>query len=148
MSARRTVAAGLFALTLLTACGDSQAEISARAQRQLQTRLEEVRTAVALADTIGAQSALEDLERSVSQLLDAGQLSEDRAAEILAAARAVGARLSLLPTPEPITSPSSEPSETTDPAPSDKPDTPSKDDKGDGKGKGEGNGKGDGKGHD
>lgn len=139
MTARRAVAAGLLALTLLGSCGDSQAEISARAQRQLQARLDEVRTAVALADRVGAQSALEDLERSVSQLLEAGQLSEDRGAEILAAAQDVAAQLSLLS--EPTTSPSPDPTETTDPAPSEKPDTPSKDED-ENKGKGEGKGKG------
>jgi hypothetical protein len=135
VSARRAVATGLLAVMLLAACG-GQAEISARARRQLQARLDEVRTAVAASDRREAQSALRDLERSVSQLLSANQLSEARATEILAAAQDVAAQLSLLPTPAPTYSPSSEPTET----PSEKPDKPDKPDKDEGKGKGEGHG--------
>jgi hypothetical protein len=137
VSVRRAVATGLLSVMLLAACG-GQAEISARARRQLQARLDEVRTAVAAADPREAQSALRDLERSVSQLLSANQLSEGRATEILAAAQDVAAQLSLLPTPAPTYSSSPEPSET----PSEKPDKPDKPDKDEGKGKGNGEGHG------
>jgi hypothetical protein len=139
VSARRAVATGLLAVMLLAACG-GQAEISARARRQLQARLDEVRTAVAAADPREAQSALRDLERSVSQLLSANQLSEGRATEILAAAQDVAAQLSLLSSPEPTFSSSPEPTETTTPTPTEKPDKPDKPDKDEGKGKGEGHG--------
>jgi hypothetical protein len=139
VSARRAVATGLLAVMLLAACG-GQAEISARARRQLQARLDEVRTAVAAADRREAQSALRDIERSVSQLLSANQLSEGRATEILAAAQDVAAQLSLLSSPEPTFSSSPEPTETTTPTPTEKPDKPDKPDKDEGKGKGEGHG--------
>jgi hypothetical protein len=139
MSARRAVATGLLAVMLLAACG-GQAEISARARRQLQARLDEVRMAVAAADPREAQSAVRDLERSVSQLLSANQLSEGRATEILAAAQDVAAQLSLLSSPEPTFSSSPEPTETTTPTPTEKPDKPDKPDKDEGKGKGEGHG--------
>jgi hypothetical protein len=139
VSARRAVATGLLAVMLLAACG-GQAEISARARRQLQARLDEVRTAVAAADRREAQSALRDLERSVSQLLSANQLSEGRATEILAAAQDVAAQLSLLSSPEPTFSSGPEPTETTTPTPTEKPDKPDKPDKDEGKGKGEGHG--------
>jgi hypothetical protein len=139
VSARRAVATGLLAVMLLAACG-GQAEISARARRQLQARLDEVRTAVAAADRREAQLALRDLERSVSQLLSANQLSEGRATEILAAAQDVAAQLSLLSSPEPTFSSGPEPTETTTPTPTEKPDKPDKPDKDEGKGKGEGHG--------
>jgi outer membrane biosynthesis protein TonB len=145
MSARRGVALALLAVTLMVACGD-QAEISARARRQLQARLEEVRTAVAAADRLDAQSALRDLERSVSQLLAADQLSDARATEILAAAQDVAAQLSLLSSPEPTFSSSPEPTETTTPTPTEKPDKPDKPDKDEDKDEGKGKGNG-GEGH-
>jgi hypothetical protein len=131
---RRAVASGVLSAFLLLAGCAGQPEISARAQRQLQARLDDVRTAVAAADRIGAQSALRDLERSVSQLLDSNQLSDGRAAEILAAAEGVATQLSLLPDPEPSVAPSPTPKP-------DKPDKPDKpEDKGKGKEKGEGHG--------
>ncbi|MEO8292913.1 MAG: hypothetical protein ABI635_07205 [Actinomycetota bacterium] len=133
MTIRRTAVAGILGLAILVGCGSSGTDISARAQRQLQTRLDEVTAAVALADRVSARSALADLERSVTQLVDAGQLSENRAAEILAAAQEVADRLSLLPAPGPSVTPSPTPTETpTSPAP-EKPDKPGKDN---GKGKG------------
>ena len=49
MSARRAVVAALFGVTLLAACGN-QVDISARAQRQLQAGLDDVRTAAVAAD--------------------------------------------------------------------------------------------------
>jgi hypothetical protein len=148
VSARRTVAAGLLAATLLVACG-GQAEISARAQRQLQARMDELRTAIAAQDRLEAQSTLRQLERSVSQLLAAEQLSDGRATEILAAAQEVADQLSLLSLPGSTSSPSAEPTETTTPTPSgkpDKPDKPDKDDKDEDKGEGKGKGNG-GEGH-
>jgi len=142
--ARRAVATVLLAVTLTGACG-GQADISARARRQLEARLDEVRTAVAAADPLEAQSALKALERAVSQLVSADQLSDERAREILAAAQGVAAQLSLLSSPEPAFSPTAEPSET----PSEKPDESgaSHGDEGHGKGKGKGHEEGNGEGH-
>jgi outer membrane biosynthesis protein TonB len=132
----------LLAVTLMAACGN-QAEIQARAQRQLQARMDDVRAAVASADRAGAQSALRDLERSVSQLLGANQLTEGRATEILAAAQDVADQLSLLQEPEPSFSPSPLPTETPSELPTEKPEDPGKsEDKGKDKGKGKAKGKG------
>lgn len=136
MSARRAVAV-LFGVTLLAACGN-QVDISARAQRQLQARLDDVRTAVLAADRPGAQSALRDLERSVSQLVAGDQLSDGRAAEILAAAQDVAAQLTILPVSEPTISPTPVPTETTTPAPPEKPEKPEEHGKDEGKGNGKG----------
>jgi hypothetical protein len=144
VTARRIVASALLAITLMAACGN-QAEIQARAQRQLQARLDDVRAAIAAADRVGAQSALRNLERSVSQLLGANQLSEGRAAQILAASQDVADQLSLLQEPEPPVSPSALPTETPSASPTDKPEKPDEpgksEDKGEGKGKGKGKGK-------
>jgi cell division septation protein DedD len=137
VSARRAVVAALFGVTLLAACGN-QVDISARAQRQLQAGLDDVRTAVLAADRPGAQSALRDLERSVSQLVAGDQLSDGRAAEILAAAQDVAAQLTLLAAPEPTISPTPEPTETTTPAPPEKPDKPEEHGKDENHGKGKG----------
>lgn len=136
MSARRAVAV-LFGVTLLAACGN-QVDISARAQRQLQARLDDVRTAVLAADRPGAQSALRDLERSVSQLVAGDQLSDGRASEILAAAQDVAAQLTILPVSEPTISPTPVPTETTTPAPPEKPEKPEEHGKDEGKGNGKG----------
>ena len=92
---------------MLAACGGNSVDLAPRAQRQLQTGVDDVRTAVAAADRLGARSALRDLERSVNQLVADGLISDTRAAEIISAAEAVAAQLSLLPAPEPSPSPSS-----------------------------------------
>jgi hypothetical protein len=141
VTTRRTVAAGLLAATLLVACG-GQADISARAQRQLQARMDDLRTAIAAQDRLEAQSTLRQLERSVSQLLAAEQLSDGRATEILAAAQEVADQLPLLQLPVSTSSPSAEPTETTTPTPSEKPDKPDKPDKDEDKGEGKGKGNG------
>ena len=105
--------------TMLAACGSDGVDLAPRAQRQLQAQLDEVRTAVAAADRLGARSALRDLERSVGKLAAAGLVSDARAAEILAAAEDVATQLSLLPAPEPSPSmslsPSPEPTKTEKP---------------------------------
>ncbi|MEP6476219.1 MAG: hypothetical protein ABJC60_02995 [Actinomycetota bacterium] len=133
MTIHRAAVAGVLGLAILVGCGSSATDISERAQRQLQTRLDEVTAAVGLADSVSARSALADLERSVTQLVDAGQLSADRAAEILAAAQDVADRLSLLPAPAPSLTPSPTPTETPTSLAPEKPDKPEKD-KGKGKG--------------
>jgi hypothetical protein len=107
-------------LTAPAGCGE-QVDLAPRAQRQLQSVVDEVRAAVTAADRIGARSALRDLERAVSSLVDSGQISEDRAADILAAAREVADQLSLLPAPEPSPSPSAEATTSPTPEPTDDP---------------------------
>jgi hypothetical protein len=119
MTGRRVIVGIILAATLLAACGSGGVDVAPRAQRQLQAQLDEVRTAVAAADRLGARSALRDLERSVGKLAAAGLVSDARAAEILAAAEDVATQLSLLPAPEPSPSmslsPSPEPTKTEKP---------------------------------
>ena len=109
---------------MLAACGSNSVDLAPRAQRQLQTGVDNVRTAVAAADRLGARSALRDLERSVNQLVADGLISDTRAAEIISAAEAVATQLSLLPAPEPSTSPSLSPSP--EPTKTEKPPKPDK----------------------
>jgi outer membrane biosynthesis protein TonB len=108
------VAIALAAATL-TACGSNGVDLAPRAQRQLQASVDDVRTAVAAADRLGARSALRELERSVDQLVADGLISDTRAAEIISAAEDVATQLSLLPAPEPSPSPSPEPTKTEKP---------------------------------
>ena len=116
MTGRRVAVLVLSSVLALGACGD-HVDLAPRAQRQLQPVLDDVRAAAIAADRLGARSALRELERAVTALTDAGQISEERAAEILAAAEAVADQLTLLPapspspTPEPTVSPIPEPSE-------------------------------------
>lgn len=110
MRTRGTLVSVALAATMLAACGSNGVDLAPRAQRQLQTGVDDVRTAVAAADRLGARSALRDLERSVDQLVADGLISDARAAEIISAAEAVAMQLSLLPAPEPSPSPSPSPS--------------------------------------
>ena len=110
------------AATMLAACGSNGVDLAPRAQRQLQAGFDDVRTAVAAADRLGARSALRDLERSVNQLATEGLISDTRAAEIISAAEAVATQLSLLPAAEPSPSPS--PSPSPEPTKTEKPSKP------------------------
>jgi hypothetical protein len=112
--------------TMLAACGSNGVDLAPRAQRQLQAGLDDVRTAVAAADRVGARSALRDLERSVEQFAADGLISGDRAAEIISAAEDVATQLSLLPAAEPSPSPS--PSPSPEPTKTEKPPKPPKPD--------------------
>jgi hypothetical protein len=136
MTGRRVLVGIVLAATLLAACGSGGADVAPRAQRQLQAQLDDVRSAVAAADRLGARSALRDLERSVGKLAAAGLVSDGRAAEILAAAEDVATQLSLLP--EPSASPSASPSP--EPTKTEKPPKPDKHGDGDNEGKHKGHG--------
>ncbi len=110
------------ATTMLAACGSNGVDLAPRAQRQLQAGLDDVRTAVAAADRLGARSALRELERAVDRLSADGLISESRAAEIISAAEAVATQLSLLPAAEPSPTPS--PSPSPEPTKTEKPEKP------------------------
>jgi ribosomal protein S20 len=110
MRPRAIIVGVALAATLLVACGSNGVDLTPRAQRQLQAGVDNVRTAVAAADRLGARSALRDLERSVDRLTTDGLISDARAAEIISAAEAVATQLSLLPAAEPSPSPSPSPS--------------------------------------
>jgi hypothetical protein len=128
MRTRGIFVAIALAATTLAACGSDGVDLAPRAQRQLQAGVDDVRTAVAAADRLGARSALRDLERSVDQLVTDGLISDTRAAEILSAAEDVATQLSLLPAAEPSLSPS--PSPSPEPTKTEKPPKPDKPGKG------------------
>ena len=124
MNVRMRVAAMVLAATMLAACGSNGVALAPRAQRQLQAGLDDVRTAVAAADRLGARSALRELERAVDRLSSEGLISETQAAEIISAAEDVATQLSLLPAAEPSPSPSPPPSP--EPTKTEKPPEPPK----------------------
>ena len=128
MRGRTVLVGAVLAATLLAACGGSGEDVAPRAERQLQAQLDDVRSAVAAADRLGAKAALRDLERSVGKLAAAGLVSDARAAEILTAAEDVATQLSLLPAPEPSPSTSLSPS----PEPTKTEKSPKADEHGDG----------------
>ena len=124
MNVRMRLAATVLAATMLAACGSNGVDLAPRAQRQLQAGLDDVRTAVAAADRLGARSALRELERAVDRLSSEGLISETRAAEIISAAEDVATQLSLLPAAEPSPLPS--PSPSPEPTKTEKPPKPPK----------------------
>jgi uncharacterized protein YfaQ (DUF2300 family) len=116
MRTRIVLAIAVTTLTLAACGGD--VDVAPRAERELQSQLDQIKAAVAVADRADARSALRELERSVGDLVSAGLVSEARAAEILSAAEDVAAQLSLLSVPSSSPSPSPEPTETSSPEPS------------------------------
>jgi hypothetical protein len=130
MTGRRVLVGIVLAVTLLAACGSNGVDVAPRAQRQLQAQLDDVRSAVAAADRLGARSALRGLERSVGKLAAAGLVSDARAAEILSAAEDVVTQLSLLPAPKPSPSMTLSPSPSPEPTKTEKPPKPDEHGKG------------------
>jgi hypothetical protein len=103
-------AAVVVVLVTLVACS-SHAEVDARASRDLQSRVDAIRTAADAGDVEGAQVALGQLERAVARWQRRGDLSADRARQILDAAGSVASALgALVPTTAPSSSPSFPPS--------------------------------------
>ena len=135
--ARRAVApvALVVGLTLLAACGGDSAPMSSGAATELHTRVTAVRTAADARDPGAAANALDELRTAVDRLHRADELTDARAADILAAAQAVEDQLVTITTTTTTT--------TAPPVTAPAPAPPTSDDKGDGKGKGK-NGKGEG----
>jgi hypothetical protein len=106
----RRVAAAVLLLVTLAGCS-SHPEIDARASRDLQARVDAIRTAADSGDAEGAQVALGQLERAVARWQRRGDLSADRASQILSAAQGAAAALgALVPTTSPPATPSPSPS--------------------------------------
>ena len=80
-----TLAVGI-TLATLAACGGSSPPMNGDAAKELQTRVTAVRTAVVARDADGAERALADLRQAVTRLRRDDALSDERAAELLAAA--------------------------------------------------------------
>jgi hypothetical protein len=83
---------------LLAACGDDAPGISEEASNNLQYQVEAVRASAQSFDPAGVEHRLGELRASVAQLEAEGELDDERAAEILAAAADVEARIDLVPT--------------------------------------------------
>lgn len=99
---RRLVGAWAIATVVsLVACGGSSPAIEASAARDLADRMATLRTAVEQGDAEAAAAALDALERDVVTFRDQGDISPDRADEILAAASRVSALLAQMPAPSP-----------------------------------------------
>ena len=113
----------LLVLVTLAACS-GHPEIEARASRDLQSRVDAIRTAADGGDVQGAQTLLAQLERAVERWQQRGDLSAGRANQILSAAQGVTALFGVVPT-SPTPSPS--PSETPKPSKPPKPEKSPKD---------------------
>jgi outer membrane murein-binding lipoprotein Lpp len=88
----KRVAAAVVVLVTLAGCG-SHAEVDARASRDLRSRVDAIRTATDAGDVEGAQALLGQLERAVARWQRRGDLSPDRANQILDAASGVATEL-------------------------------------------------------
>ena len=117
----KRAAAMVVVLMTLVGCS-SHAAVDARASRDLQSRVDAIRTAADAGDVEGAQVALGQLERAVARWQRRGDLSADRAKQILDAAGGIAAALgALVPATAPSSSASLSPSEAPKPEKSLKP---------------------------
>ena len=94
---RRGAVAGFATLVLLAACG-GQDGVSDTAAAELRPLVQGLRAAAATGDRQAALARLEELRRTVGDLRGRGQIGEESAARVLAAAGRVEANLALLPT--------------------------------------------------
>jgi hypothetical protein len=117
----------LVGLALLAACGGDAAPMSRGAATELHTRVAAVRAAADARDVGAAANALDELRTAVDRLHRADELTDARAADILAAAAAVQDQLVTITT-----------TTTTTTAPPTTAPPPSTDENDNGKGKGKG----------
>ena len=137
----RRVAIALIALSFAVgACANDS--MPRRVSRGLREQVATIRTAVELGDVAGARDELRDLDDHVIDLRDEGVLSEGTALEILDAAEAVRANLTLAPSPSPTET------ATPLPSPSEEEEEPEEEDHGSGHGNSGGHGNGEGHGDD
>lgn len=103
MNIRRVALAGVIAAAavLTGACDDEsdRKHAAPRAAHRLTSQVATIQEAVIAEDPVAARSAVRDLQGSVTDLQEAGEVSSDRADRILAAAQMVLDELSLLPAP-------------------------------------------------
>jgi len=124
---RPAAAGAAVSVMLLAACGDDAPGISEETSGRLQYQVEAVRASAQSFDPAGVERRLAELRASVAELTAGGELDDERAAEILAAAADVESLVGVVPTT------------TTAPPPPPPPvveDDKDDDDKGKGRGKG------------
>ena len=101
MNIRRVALAGVIAAAaVLTGACDDEADrkhAAPRGEHRLTSQVATIQQAVIAEDPVAARSAVRDLQGSVTDLQEAGEVSSDRADRILAAAQMVLDELSLLP---------------------------------------------------
>jgi hypothetical protein len=85
---RRTIAAVVLSLGLLAGCG-GQEDLSVEAEQALTQDVAAITDAARVGDAARLQELVVQLRRHVEQFEDSGDVSESRAAEILAAAARV-----------------------------------------------------------
>jgi hypothetical protein len=100
---------------VLAACGGDSPSMTGDASTQLRERVTAVRTAVETRDADGAASALDALRQAVDHLRRDDALSDERAADILAAASAVDDQLVTITTTTTTTTTTTVPTPQTEP---------------------------------
>lgn len=121
---RAIVGAAASLVVLLAACGSESSGLSDEASQNLQYQVEAVRQSAQSFDPAGVEQRLAELRALVARLNEEGELDDERAAEILAAAADVEAQVDVVPTT------------TTAPPPPPPDEDEDDEDKGNGKGKG------------
>jgi hypothetical protein len=95
---RATVCATATLTLLLAGCGSESPGISDEASQSLETQVQAVRQSAQSFDPAGVESGLAELRTSVARLKADGEIDDQRAAVILAAATDVEAQLDVVPT--------------------------------------------------
>lgn len=90
---------GTLMLLVLMACGQEADGIGHSAAATLEPQVQQVRAAATNGDRAGAAARLAELRQTVADLRQRGELSDDAAAKVLAAATAVEAQLGSGTTP-------------------------------------------------
>jgi hypothetical protein len=90
---------GPLLLLILLACGQEADGIGQRAAAALEPQVQQVRAAATNGDRAGAAAMLAGLRQTVADLRQSGELNEEGAAKVLAAAAAVEAQLGAGSTP-------------------------------------------------
>jgi hypothetical protein len=120
--ARLRLASPAIAALVLTACGGGLAPMSDHAAARVHDEVAAVRFAVQARDADGASRALATLRTSVERLRRSGDLTSEKADEILAAATGVQAQLVAITTTTTTTTTTLPPAPPTNPGKGPKPD--------------------------
>jgi hypothetical protein len=108
-----TMVSALLLAAGFLACGGEEKGLSDQAVSDLQARVARVRAAAGAGDRAGAGREVAAVRGAVDRYRGQGQISAGRAADVLAAAGEVEARLALLAAPTPTPAPTPAPATTT-----------------------------------